>query len=77
VLSGLPVGGGARPGTGREARRAWRASAAGRVAGGRDFTVAAHVPTHALLLRADRETLAVLQDVIDELDRRRPRSTSR
>ena len=31
-----------------------------------------HVPTHALVLRADPETLGILQDVIDELDRPPP-----
>ena len=39
---------------------------------GRDFGVAVHAPTHALVLRADPETLGILQDVIDELDRPPP-----
>ena len=39
---------------------------------GREFAVAVHVPTHALVLSADPETLEILQDVIDELDRAPP-----
>ena len=39
---------------------------------GREFVVAVHVPTHALVLHADPETLGILQDVIDELDRPPP-----
>jgi general secretion pathway protein D len=39
---------------------------------GREFVVAVHVPTHALVLRSDPETLGILQDVIDELDRPPP-----
>ena len=39
---------------------------------GRDFGVAVHAPTHSLVLRADPETLGILQDVIDELDRPPP-----
>ena len=39
---------------------------------GREFAVAVHVPTNALVLHADRETIGILQDVIDELDRPPP-----
>ena len=39
---------------------------------GNCFAVAVHVPTHALVLHADRETIGILQDVIDELDRPPP-----
>jgi general secretion pathway protein D len=39
---------------------------------GREFSVAVHVPTHALVVHSDPETLGILQDVIDELDRPPP-----
>jgi len=39
---------------------------------GRDFGVAVHAPTHSLVLRADPETLGILEDLVDELDRPPP-----
>lgn len=39
---------------------------------GREYAIAVHVPTHALVVHADPETLGILQDVIDQLDRPPP-----
>jgi general secretion pathway protein D len=44
-------------------------AAAGEALAGRDFTVAVYAPTHALLLRGDPDTLDVVTEVVDELDR--------
>ncbi len=39
---------------------------------GREFSVAIYAPGHSLLLRADPETLGILDDLIDQLDRPPP-----
>ena len=72
----LEAAGGSR-GRHRASVRAWRAHALPADVGaeslaGREFSVAVYAPGHALLLRADPETLGILDDLIDELDRPPP-----
>jgi general secretion pathway protein D len=75
LLTGLQAGGGSGPAPAAIASEGGitaQAPAGAESLEGRDFNVAVHVPTHALLLRADPETLGILHDVIDELDRPPP-----
>jgi len=48
------------------------AMAGGASLEGRDFGVAVHAPTHSVVLSADPETLGILEELIDELDRPPP-----
>ncbi len=61
--SGAPVALGAAPAPGVRG---------GESLEGRDFGVAIFKPTHALVLRGDRETLRILDDLVDELDQLPP-----
>jgi len=75
MLGNLAAGRASSPATGAAAAGGGggaQAAAGAESLEGRDFGVAVDVPTHSLLLRADPETLGILQDVIDELDRLPP-----
>jgi general secretion pathway protein D len=75
LLSGLQGGAGAAPARtsfGAEGGITAQSAAGAESLEGRQYAIAVHVPTHALVLNSDPETLGILQDVIDELDRPPP-----
>lgn len=72
MLRNLAEGRASRPATAAAGGDGAQSAAGGESLEGRDFSIAVHVPTHSLVVRADSETLGILQDVIDELDRPPP-----